>query len=183
MTIIKNEKWKEIKINAKKQRIRYGISDAGRVCSFKEKLNDGKLLKGTLVNGYPALKLKVSDKDYQFYIHRLVAEYFLKKASEKRSYVIHHDYNKMNNKSKNLSWSSRAEMETHQKGSPNVKQYRERTRSKGHKLTAAKVKQIKQLIFRKERKKPMREIAVQFAISEMQLYRIKSGENWGHVKF
>ena len=28
----------------------------------------------------------------------------------------------------------------------------------------------------------MRIIAKQFGISEMQLYRIKSGENWGHVK-
>jgi hypothetical protein len=25
-------------------------------------------------------------------------------------------------------------------------------------------------------------LAKQFGISEMQLYRIKSGENWGHVK-
>ena len=28
----------------------------------------------------------------------------------------------------------------------------------------------------------MRLIAKQFGISEMQLYRIKSGENWSHVK-
>jgi hypothetical protein len=28
----------------------------------------------------------------------------------------------------------------------------------------------------------MKQIAEHFGISEMQLYRIKSGENWGHVK-
>jgi hypothetical protein len=28
----------------------------------------------------------------------------------------------------------------------------------------------------------MKQIADHFGISEMQLYRIKSGENWGHVK-
>jgi hypothetical protein len=28
----------------------------------------------------------------------------------------------------------------------------------------------------------LKKIAEQFDISEMQLYRIKSGENWGHVK-
>jgi hypothetical protein len=32
------------------------------------------------------------------------------------------------------------------------------------------------------RKTRLKLIAKQFGISEMQLYRIKSGENWGHIK-
>ncbi|MBL0105636.1 MAG: hypothetical protein IPP51_18735 [Bacteroidetes bacterium] len=96
--------------------------------------------------------------------------------------MIHQDYNKLNNKAKNLRWATKEEMEKHQQGSPGVKSYRERTRAKGHKLTAAKVRQIKQMITAKDRRRLMKDIAAHFGISEMQLYRIKSGENWGHVK-
>jgi DNA-directed RNA polymerase specialized sigma subunit len=38
------------------------------------------------------------------------------------------------------------------------------------------------MIADKKRKMTMKQIAEHFEISEMQLYRIKSGENWGHVK-
>ena len=41
---------------------------------------------------------------------------------------------------------------------------------------------IKKKIFDPNRRTRMRLIAKQFGISEMQLYRIKSGENWGSVK-
>lgn len=178
----KSDEWKEIKINARKQRTRYGISSSGRVCSFREKITECKVLKGTMVNGYPALKIKVGTTDHQFYIHKLVAEYFVQKGGKNKTFVIHQDYNKLNNKAKNLRWATKEEMEKHQQGSPGVKSYRERTRAKGHKLTAAKVRQIKQMITAKDRRRLMKDIAAHFGISEMQLYRIKSGENWGHVK-
>ncbi len=180
--ISKNEKWKEIKIDVRKQRTRYAISDIGRICSFKEKISEGKVLKGTMVNGYPALKIKIGQTDYQFYVHKLVAEYFIAKGGKNKAFVIHTDYNKLNNKAKNLRWTTKEEMELHQQKSPGVKLYRERTRTKGHKLTAIKVRQIKQMIFSKDRRKLMKEIAAHFGISEMQLYRIKSGEHWGHVR-
>ena len=139
MTVSKQEVWKEIRLGTKKQKTHYGISSFGRVCSFRESLDDKKLLKGTVVNGYAALKLKINHKDYQFYIHKLVAEYFSKKGSAARTFVIHLDYNKLNNKLKNLRWANKAEMEKHQQNSPLVKSYRAKTRLKGHKLTAAKV--------------------------------------------
>lgn len=177
-----NEIWKEVVINTRKQRTHYAVSSLGRICSFKEKPGDGKLLNGTLVNGYPALKLKINHKDYQFYIHKLVAEYFVKGGSANRTFVLHLDHNKLNNKQKNLKWANRKEVEEHQQKSPLVKAYRARTREKGHKLTAAKVKAIKQQIFSGSRRITMRQIADKFNISEMQLYRIKNGENWAHVK-
>jgi len=49
------------------------------------------------------------------------------------------------------------------------------------KLTETKVKLIKRKIFDPNRRTRMKMIAKQFGISEMQLYRIKSGENWGSV--
>lgn len=181
MTANKQEAWKEIRLGAKKQKTHYGVSNLGRVCSFRESLANKKILKGTIVNGYPALKLKINHKDYQFYIHKLVAEYFSKNGNSSRTFVIHLDYNKLNNKVKNLRWANKTEKEKHQQNSPHVKSYRARTRLKGHKLTATKVKQIKHKIFDKNRRSLMRDIAAQFGISEMHLYRIKSGENWGHI--
>jgi AraC-like DNA-binding protein len=73
-------------------------------------------------------------------------------------------------------------MELHQQKSPAVLAYRSLNRKQGHKLTDVTVKRIKQLIFDKKRVRTMKQIAAQFGISEMQLYRIKSGENWSHVK-
>jgi DNA invertase Pin-like site-specific DNA recombinase len=73
-------------------------------------------------------------------------------------------------------------MEAHQQFSPAKLAYKEkqRNRVKGLKLNITKVKSIKRLLA-KPGKKTMKQIAEQFDISEMQLYRIKSGENWSHV--
>jgi predicted DNA binding protein len=74
----------------------------------------------------------------------------------------------------------------HYENNPNVKKARReafgRHRYKGHKLTETDVRRIKKKIFDPNRKTRLKMIAKQFGISEMQLYRIKSGENWGHVK-
>jgi DNA-directed RNA polymerase specialized sigma subunit len=73
-------------------------------------------------------------------------------------------------------------MEAHQQKSPAKLAYKEkqRNRLKGLKLNVNKVKSIKRLLA-KPGKRTMKQIAEQFDISEMQLYRIKSGENWSHV--
>ena len=73
-------------------------------------------------------------------------------------------------------------MEAHQQFSPAKLAYKEkqRNRVKGLKLNITKVKSIKRLLAKPGRK-TMKQIAEQFDISEMQLYRIKSGENWSHV--
>ena len=49
------------------------------------------------------------------------------------------------------------------------------------KLDSTQVMRIKRMIFDPQRKTRMRIIAKQFGISEMQLYRIKTGENWASV--
>ena len=58
---------------------------------------------------------------------------------------------------------------------------KEKKTVQGHKLNATQVMRIKKMIADPERKTRMKMIAKQFNISEMQLYRIKSGENWGHI--
>ena len=182
MARIQKEQWKEIKLGIKFERTHYAVSNLGRIASFKGTLEDKKILKGTRVNGYAALKLKIKDKDVQCYVHKLVAQHFHKKPGKKQTFVIHLDYSKLNNKVSNLRWASREELDKHQQKSPIVKAYQAKRRLKGHKLTAGKVKEIKQKIFSEKRQLRLKDIASKFGISEMQLYRIKSGKNWGHVK-
>jgi hypothetical protein len=90
------------------------------------------------------------------------------------------DFDKENNKASNLKWVTKAEMYIHHKKNP--KKIARRGQITYSKLTEGRVRLIKKKIFDPNRKTRMRIIAKQFGISEMQLYRIKSGENWGHVK-
>jgi hypothetical protein len=184
--LLKSEKWKELKFRKGALRFRYAVSSHGRIASFTSKVDDGRLLRGASIGGYPTLNIKPDGKNRTIYIHKLVAEHFLSKPSRAGVFVIHKDYNKKNNSYQNLKWATREEMEQHQQGSPLViKARRLRMNNpvyKGHKLTVPLVKKIKARIFAKNRRQTLREIAVQFNISEMQLYRIKSGENWNHVK-
>lgn len=100
---------------------------------------------------------------------------------------MHLDYNRSNNIVTNLKWVTYPQMLEHSKKSPNViaakKKLVEFNRKRdGHKLTAKDVIRLKKKLFDPNRKIKNKAIAKEFGISEMQLYRIKSGENWSHVK-
>lgn len=183
---LKNEEWKELKMPKGALRYKYAISNQGRIASFTKKIDDGKVLNGTSIGGYPTLNVKPFGENKTYYIHKLVAELFIKKTSPKQKFVIHKNHKKENNQIKNLQWAAKEEMEMHQQKSPLVLKAREERMNKpvykGHKLTVGIVKQIKRKIFSKSRSQSMKEIAAHFDISEMQLYRIKSGENWSHVE-
>ncbi|MBK8443574.1 MAG: HNH endonuclease [Sphingobacteriales bacterium] len=181
------EQWKELKMfEPGALRLNYALSNFGRMVSYTDNFEEGSLLKGRKLAGYLTFSCRPNGLNKSYLIHKLVAEYFLPKEREDQNYVIHVDYNKMNNNVNNLRWVNRAEVSLHQENNPNIIAMREKRRLeptyKGHKLTATKVKMIKKLIFDPNRKTRMRIIAKQFGITEMQLYRIKSGENWGHVK-
>jgi hypothetical protein len=95
-------------------------------------------------------------------------------------YVIHLDYKKENNYYKNLKWATREIWGAHMLEDPNYKKTRAEFTGRGHKLTTERVKLIKKKL--REGKTRMKVLAKQFGISEMQLYRIKVGINWAHVK-
>ena len=176
-----NEEWRLITdYTDLKLRYHIEISSYGRL---RKKLGDNvyQILKVHLVEGYPALSLRNDKgKGATTYAHRLMAMVFLEKPSKDHIYVIHLDYNKKNNRVENLRWATKKEKETHQFTNPNRKP------RKGivtySKLTEAKVRLIKKKINDPNRKTRLKIIAKQFGISEMQLYRIKRGENWGHIK-
>ncbi len=188
-----DEEWKEINLGEDQLRNNYAVSNYGRIVSYKDDLRNGRLLKGSMVDGYPVFRYKqfyktekgTKIKNKQMFVHKLVASYFSEPKNDAERYVIHLDYNKLNNHIDNLAWSSKEKMEAHQQKNPNVLAAREKRKEskpyKGHKLTATQVKRLKKKIFDPNRKTRLKIIAKEFGISEMQLYRIKSGKNWAHV--
>jgi hypothetical protein len=185
-----NEKWKKVDLEHELHN-NYAVSNYGRLLSYTKKFDDGTILKAGKVEGYPIFRYKKKGprkvKHFHHFIHKLVAEGFVKKTSPKHNSVIHLDFKKDNNKASNLKWVTRAEMLSHTRKNPAViaakKKLVEYNRNApGKKLTEAKVKQLKKKIFSPHRKTNLKDIAIQFNISEMQLYRIKNGKNWGHVK-
>ncbi len=181
-----DEKWKEIKFEPNALMYQYAISNYGRLVSFTNKIENGNLLRGGILGGYPTFVSRPFGKSKTLYIHKLVASLFLDKTSEEETYVIHKDYNKKNNHVNNLKWATKKEVEKHQQNSPYVQESRKKRKSshptRGHKLTSTDVIRIKRKIFDPNRRTRLKLIAKQFGISEMQLYRIKSGENWSHIK-
>jgi predicted DNA binding protein len=97
--------------------------------------------------------------------------------------VIHLNHNKTDNASKNLKWVSLEEMIEHQQNSPAKRAYKkiQASRSVGLKLTVNQVKSIKKTLSSRNRQLTIKKLADKFGVSEMTLYRIKSGENWSRV--
>ena len=77
-------------------------------------------------------------------------------------------------------------MAPHRKTSPAVKRaIKERVLQDGDYskvLTEAKVRKMKTEIFDPKRKRTLKQIANAFGVSEMNVYRIKSGEFWYKVR-
>ena len=181
-----NEEWKEIKFGEDALKKRYAISNYGRIISFIDNIEEGDQIKGGMLRGYPTLPLRPYGKSKTYYIHKLVAELFIPKDSDDKQFVVHKDYNKSNNYIENLQWTTKSEMFAHQQGNPLVLEAREKQKGRktqqGHKLSATQVMLLKKKILDPNRKTRLKLIAKQFGISEMQLYRIKSGENWSHIE-
>jgi len=179
------EVWRPLNFSGWKQlRNRYAVSSSGRIASYKQDvLKDGKLLSGSLTTGYRTLNLHRPDNKGTLYIHRELARLFLKKPSAKHKYVIHRNHKKLDNHIKNLRWATLELMIDHQQGSPAKIAYKEKQANKteGLKLNAAQVKKIKTILNSKKRNITIKKLAANYGVSEMTMYRIKSGENWGRI--
>ena len=180
------EVWKQIVFSGHKQlRKKYAVSSHGRAASYAQGLDkDGKLLNGSLTSGYKTLNLHVEKGNGTIYIHREVARQFCKKPSPKHKYVVHVNHKKKDNGYKNLKWATLDEVSSHQQKSPEKIAYKKRqaNRTDGLKLNATQVKAIKDTIKNPKRKLTYKQLAKKYKVSEMTLYRNKSGENWGRVK-
>ena len=89
----------------------YEVSDLGQIRNTKTNY----ILKGRLSkSGYLQVSLtdKETKKQKNYYIHRLVAIYFLENLDNKRE-VNHKDGNKLNNNVDNLEWVTPSENQKH----------------------------------------------------------------------
>jgi NUMOD4 motif len=182
---IQGEEWKPLQFPGWKHlRKQYALSSHGRIASYTDDVtSDGKLLQGSLTTGYRTLNLHRPGNNGTLYIHREIARLFLKKPTVKNKFVIHANHNKLDNSVKNLRWSSLADMIEHQQKSPAKIAYKkvQANRTEGLKLNASQVKSIKKTLDDKKRKITIKKLAEKFGVSEMTMYRIKSGENWSKI--
>lgn len=171
-------------------RFRYAISNYGRLISFTDQFENGRIVKGSLIDGYRIFRYKVRidgkvvNKHAFFY--RLVAENFLTKVTQDAIYVLHLNRCRDHDQFTNLTWATKEEMLEHQRNSPyviaakqNLSQHK--TKTNRYKLSATTVMFIKKKLLDPTKKIRIKTLARKFGISEMQLYRIKRGENWGHI--
>jgi hypothetical protein len=185
-----NEEFREILLEDK-LKLRYAISNKGRLISFVNDMSFGRILKGGTTDGYKMVKYKVYKdgkiSNKHLFFSKLIAEFFVPKTSEDQTYVLHLDRIRDNDDYRNLKWATREEMIEHTRQSPFVIQAKKNLlehnlKSNGTKLTITKVMHIKKLLAKPDQKTRLKMIAKQFGVSEMQIRRIKSGENWGYIK-
>jgi len=174
-----NEKWERIDFPEFDNQIHYEISNYGRIKSFQN-TDEGVLIHGSLIQGYQSLNVRFQNKSVNHYIHKLVAKHFCQQNSPKDTFVIHLDYNKLDNRADNLQWADRSKVTEHNKNNPSVINRLIPHRTKNYKLTEGKVMLIKQML--RSEKSRLKMIAKQFGITHTQLNRIRSGENWKQVK-
>jgi hypothetical protein len=185
-----NEKWKEFSLGYNSQK-RYAISSYGRLMSFLDNMKDGEILKGSITGGYNSFRYRIyADKtviNRNILLHRVVAEQFLPNDDEQKTFVIHLDFDKNNNRVENLQWATQEQVQVHNQKNPTVIQsisnmVEDIRQGKRNKLNPSKVLFIRNKLDDPKRKTRMKMLAKQFDVSEMQLYRIKRRENWGHLK-
>lgn len=174
-----NEKWVTIPFDTVENPPHYEVSNYGRIRSFQSGAVQGTIIKGSVIQGYRSLNIRSQGKTLNRYVHKLVAEFFVKRLQPEHTFVIHLDHDKMNNYHLNLKWVSKEEMIEHNRNNPNLKNRPQPRQTSNYKLTETKVKIIKKLL--RNDKNRLKMIAKQFGITHTQLNRIRSGENWKHV--
>ena len=68
----------------------YEVSNFGRLRSFQGYDKKGKIIKGSVIQGYKSLNIRLPQgKSFNRYVHKLVAEFFTTKLSDEHKFVIH----------------------------------------------------------------------------------------------
>lgn len=185
-----NEEWKRFTLPGMRDDEVYEVSTYGRVRHFNKKKNDWQVL--TTINqfrdksGFEYVnnfkRDKGTAKRVTDSVHRIVAATYCERPSLRHKYVLHKDFNKLNNHFENLVWATQHELNMHNNINPKVIFARENRKGNitHSKLTETDVIRLKKKVRRG--KNPLYKIAREFGITHTQLNRIRKGENWGHVK-
>jgi hypothetical protein len=160
----------------------YEVSNLGNVRSLdrlvKNKyyfiLKKGKKLKITNCNGYSIIGLNKENKRIGFYVHRLVANAFIKNIENKKE-VNHINGIKSDNRKENLEWNTRSENQIHAvRNKLNVA-------IKGEKHYASKLteKDINEI---RNSNLNSCELAKIYGVVHQTISRIINKESWKHIK-
>lgn len=174
------EEWKLYHGHNWIEKDKFLISNHGRVKSLRVDTVKGTIIKPSRVSDFPTFQGRtVEGKRSTRYIHKIVAELFMTNP-ENKPFIIHLDYDKYNNHVSNLAYATQEELTKHHRNNPNYK--KKAFDPSWSKLTYNEAKILKKKLLDPNRKTRIKMLAKQFGISEMQAWRIKSGENWGHIK-
>jgi len=174
---LEDEEWREVPGSNNL----YWVSSYGRVKSYHFNKKDGVILKPATIKNFKYVNLRFNKEAKMLFVHKLVAMLWIPLPSEKHTIVTHLDRNLHNNHFTNLQWLSPEEAgkrngEYYKKIFTGVKHPGERHNTK---LKERDIILLKSMLLRGI---PQTKIAKLFCISEMQVTRIKRGENWGDVK-
>jgi HNH endonuclease len=180
----KKEIWKTITVEGKKPSIPYAVSNHGRFGVMNGSKVEVRTFKPTA--GVYRYNTRQNGKNKAIFVYKEVAKAFLPKPSPKHKFIIHKDHNYLNDHPSNLVWATKAEHRAHTTYSPANVAYREKkaiTKSKHSQVfTEKSIKELKTKIWDPKRKLSFKKLAEMYGVSEMQIYRIKSGTYWYHVK-
>lgn len=181
----KKESWKPINKATTVNKVQYMISSHGR---FGVRTEAGKVAVRNLkpIDGTYRYNARINGKSKALFITKEVAIAFVKKTSNKHVRVIHNDHNFLNNHIDNLKWVTISQHRKHTLNSPKVVAKRKRRAIiksvHAQVLNEKKVIALKKMMWDPRRKISFKKLAEKFGVSEMQIYRIKSGEFWYHLK-
>ncbi|MCY7292962.1 MAG: NUMOD4 motif-containing HNH endonuclease [Ferruginibacter sp.] len=174
---------KQKQIAAQMQDIKFLKANNAKKSFLKEEEEELLSFKKSLSKLF-AENTKKRTINYHSLFHRLVAYYFLPKPSAGKTIVSHLDHNKLNNTVNNLEWMTIKDNSVHQQFSPHViaekqnRMYSGKGSSRTTKLTVTKVMLLKKLL---NEGKTVKQMVKQFKVSDMQIIRIRRGENWGSI--
>lgn len=175
------EEWRHYTEDRWEEGYGVAVSSKGRVMNFVQDKN-GRILKGSSINGYKSVNIRLKgNKRQNFYLHKIIALAFLEKP-EDAIFVIHKNHEKMDNHLNNLAWVNRKQWEAHQSKNPKVIARRQGNVRTYSKLSYGEATILKRKLLDPNRRTRLKVLAKQFGVSEMQLHRIKTGENWGDLK-
>jgi hypothetical protein len=165
------EIWKDIK-NYEEL---YQISNFGRIKRLKNnRTMKEKILKPYINNGYYKLLLYKKGISKRYSVSRLVSMNFIPNPKNKPQ-VNHIDGNKLNNKVDNLEWCTISENQKHAfKLGLNS--------NKGEMNPSSRLKKDDIYFIRNNKDRYKRaDFAKIFNVGERHIYKILSGEKWGHI--
>ena len=146
----------------------YKVSNYGNVVSYVK--NTPKALNGhVLPNGYRMIIINYKGQIKKFFLHKLVATYFVDNPN-KYSHICHIDGNKLNNNYANLRWCTAEESKTHTVDVSGVKRGTEASKNK---LSEEDV------IYIYNSDETQRALAKKFGVARSTIHFIKNGDIWG----